>query len=135
MEAVPIGLPALTALAREQFEEGNFVRPASLANRLQPGIPWPAVILTRLVGLVSGEADRMLEIRPWLPAPSEGGWNYFCVENLPFRGRLLTLVWDDPAHPEDAFHDGDKGFTIYVDGVRIAHSERLASFQIDSPPV
>ena len=40
----------------------------------------------------------------------------------------VTLVWDDPAFPGDAYSDGDKGLTIYVDGRRFRHQADLSPF-------
>jgi hypothetical protein len=47
------------------------------------------------------------------PAPDLADWQSFCVENYDHAGRRLTIVWDAPDAPSDAYDDGDKGFTIY----------------------
>jgi hypothetical protein len=53
---------------------------------------------------------------------------------LPYRGRLLTLIWDDPARPDDVYNDGDKGFSVYADGHRLHHQADLSPFTVPLPP-
>jgi hypothetical protein len=78
--------------------------------------------------------DDTLEVHPLLPPVSEGGWTHFYLNAVPYRGRLLTLVWDDPAHPDDVYNDGDKGFTVYGDGRRLHHQTDLSPFTVPLPP-
>jgi hypothetical protein len=47
------------------------------------------LIITGLVGLKPGENDA-LEIDPLAPAE----WPYFALDNVPFRGNILSIVWD-----------------------------------------
>jgi len=125
---------AVNTLVREQFEEGDYVRPRASAERPEPGSLWPHLILHNLIGLTPRNDD-LLEVQPMPTRAGDSGWSHFCAEGVPYQGRRLTLVWDDPADPEDAFHDGDKGFTVYVDGVRLFHDDRLIPFQHPLPAV
>lgn len=134
----------VASFGRAQFEEGDFLRPhtgefyrGDTGEWLTPErdyhhSTWADLVITALVGLVPRHDDT-LEVHPLLPPPSEGGWTHFCLDDLPYRGRRLTLVWDDPAHPEDAYNDGDKGFTLYVDGKRLYHQEGLDPFTVPLP--
>lgn len=122
---VPNRFPEIRALGMAQFEDGDFNRPhedASFAD-------WPALVVSGLIGLRFRRED-VLEMRPLLP---EGEWSCFCLENLPFHGRRLTLVWDDPACEGDAYDDGDKGLTIIVDGRRFHHQADLSPFTAPLP--
>jgi hypothetical protein len=133
----------IVSFGRAQFEEGDYARPhtgefyrGDDARWLTPErdyhhSTWADLIVTGLIGLVP-RADDVLEVHPLL-GPGEGGWAHFCLEDLPYHGRLLTLVWDDPAQPGDAYDDGDKGFTVYVDGRRFHHQKDLAPFRRDLP--
>jgi hypothetical protein len=125
---------ALNALVREQFENGDYAFPRAAAEHPQAGSPWPQVILNHMIGLVPS-VDGDLEVRPIAADRAQGVWSYFAVENVPCLGRLLTIVWDDPAEREDAFHDGDKGFTVYADGRCIFHGDHLAPLRLRLPPV
>jgi hypothetical protein len=137
-------LNLVTSFGRAQFEEGDFARPHTgefyhgetarwlTGERDYHHSTWADLIIGDLIGLVPRDDDT-LEVCPLLPSGSEGGWPYFCVQDVPYRGRLLTLVWDDPASPEDAFGDGDKGFTVYMDGRRLYHQDSLAPFTVPLP--
>ena len=69
---------------------------------------WNDLIITGLVGL-RPRADNTLEVNPLLP---KGKWDYFCLDNVPYHGHNLTILYDkDGSH----YHAG-KGLRIYVDG-------------------
>jgi hypothetical protein len=75
------------------------------------------LLITGLVGLVP-RADDTVEVNPLLPA---GTWDWFCLENVKYHGRNLTIIWD---------RDGKRfgrgaGLTVLADGKQIAHSEKL----------
>lgn len=135
----------LNSFGRAQFEEGDFARPLTgefyrgdTAQWMTPErdyyhSTWADLIIHSLIGVIPRD-DEMLEIHPLLPAPAEGGWAHFCIENLPYRGRLLTLVWDDPAAAEDAYQDGDKGFTVYVNGKRFHQQSDLSPLHVKLDP-
>ncbi len=148
-EMHPLGAKAalfdlVTSFGRAQFEDGDFARPhtgefyrGDTAAWLTPErdylhSTWADLVITALVGLTPRDDDT-LEIHPLLPGSSEGGWSHFCLDDVPYHGRLLTLVWDDPAQLEDAYHDGDKGFTVYVDGRRFHHQTDLSPFALPLP--
>lgn len=134
------------SFCRAQFEQGDFARPHTgefyrgdagdwqTKERDYHHSTWADLVLTGIVGIVPRE-DNVLEVSPLLPPEYEDvpTWTHFCVENVPYHGHLLTLVWDDPAHPEDAYHDGDKGFTVYANGERLHHQETLAPFTVALP--
>jgi len=134
----------VSSFGRAQFEEGDFDRPHTgefyrgdtgawlTGERDYHHSTWADLVLTALVGLVPRDDDT-LEVHPLLPSPDDGGWTHFCLDDVPYRGRLLTLVWDDPAQLEDAYHDGDKGFTVYVDGRRFHHQTDLSPFALPLP--
>lgn len=133
------------SLGRAQFENNDFSRPyTGPCYRSDTGAwlsgerdvfssTWADLVITVVAGLVPRNDD-VLEIHPLLPALSDGGWTHFCLDDVPYRGRLLSLVWDDPQNQEDAYNDGDKGFTIYVDGRRFHHQNDLSPFSAPLPP-
>ena len=135
----------VVSFGRAQFEDGDFIRPHTgefyrgdtgkwmTPERDYHHSTWADLIVNALIGLVPRD-DETLQIHPLLPPVAEGGWAHFCIEGLPYRGRLLTLVWDDPTAHEDAYQDGDKGFTVYVNGKRFYHQNDLAPFHVMLAP-
>ncbi|MES2460623.1 MAG: hypothetical protein V4671_08555 [Armatimonadota bacterium] len=133
---------AAAAYARAQFEQGDFSLPREAkANTASRHLSRPEPALCRfieesLLGLsVTGEDDdASLTVSPRVPPPQKGGWSHFCLENYLCRGRLLTMVWDDPADPSfDAYQDGDMGLTLYSDGRRFYHQDDLNPFSVALP--
>ena len=126
----------MTARTQAQFENGDFSRPvtvqAATGERDYFAFPWIDLLLTGVIGLVP-RTDDVLQVRPNLPSMESGGWAYFCVQDMPYRNHLLTIVWDNPAYDEDAFHDGDKGLTVYVGGKRLHHQSDLTPFTVNLP--
>ena len=70
---------------------------------------WNDLIITGLVGL-RPRADNTLEVSPLLP---KGKWDYFCLDNVPYHGHNLTILYDKDG---SRYHAG-KGLRIYVNGV------------------
>jgi hypothetical protein len=75
------------------------------------------LLITGVVGL-RPRADDVLEIHPLLPLDT---WPWFRLEDVPYRGRAVTIIWD---------RDGSRyglgaGLRVSVDGRTVAQSERL----------
>jgi hypothetical protein len=71
------------------------------------------LIITGLVGL-RPRADNTLEINPLIPSnpSSPNAIGYFCLENVPYHGHLVTILYD-----HDGSHYGKgTGLSAYVDG-------------------
>ena len=75
------------------------------------------LIITGLVGL-RPRADNILVVNPLLP---EGIWDYFCLDILRYKGRILTILWDRTGER----YGLGAGLTVLADGEKVAHSERL----------
>ena len=75
------------------------------------------LLITGVVGLVP-RPDSVVEIHPLLP---EGTWDWFCLEDVPYRGHLLTIVWDRTGR---RFGRG-AGLRVYADGTEIGRRPRL----------
>ncbi len=75
------------------------------------------LIITGLAGL-RPRPDDALEVNPLAPAD----WDWWCLDHLPYHGRLLTILWDRAG---TKFHKG-KGLRVFADGVEIASSPALA---------
>jgi hypothetical protein len=75
------------------------------------------LVITGLVGL-RPRADNIIEVNPLVP---ENKWNWFCLDNVLYHGKIVSIVWDK---------DGTKykrgaGLSVWVDGKKVASSERL----------
>lgn len=75
------------------------------------------LIITGLVGL-RPRADDVLDINPLIP---QDKWDWFCLDNIPYHGRNITIVWDKTGDRYKRL----KGFYILVDGKLVAKSDRL----------
>ncbi len=75
------------------------------------------LIITGLVGL-RPRADDVIEVNPLLPANT---WDWFCLDNVLYHGRILTILWDKTGHK----YGQGKGLTLLADGQKIAHAETL----------
>jgi Trehalase len=75
------------------------------------------LVITGLAGL-RPRADSVVEVNPIVPA---GKWAWFCLDRVPYHGRMLTIVWDKAG---TKFAKG-KGLRVLDGGKEIAHSEEL----------
>lgn len=74
------------------------------------------LIITGLVGL-RPRADDTLEINPLIPndSNSTNSLDYFCLENVPYHGQLVTIVFDrDGAH-----YKKGRGLSVYLNGHQV----------------
>ena len=81
------------------------------------------LIITGLVGL-RPRADNVLEINPLIPADQ---WDWFCLDNVKYHGRNLTILWDKTG---GKYRLG-KGFRVFVDGVKAGSSPDLKKLMIE----
>jgi hypothetical protein len=75
------------------------------------------LVVTGLAGL-RPRADATVEVNPLLPA---GKWQWFCLDRIPYHGKLLTIVWDEAG---TKFGKG-KGLRVFADGKEIARAPQL----------
>ena len=84
------------------------------------------LIITGLVGL-RPRPDDTLEANPLLP---EGMWPYFCLDNVRYKGRIITVIWDEAG---DRYGHGP-GLTVLVDGRAVGHRPDLSRLTAKLPP-
>jgi hypothetical protein len=75
------------------------------------------LIITGLVGL-RPRADDVVEVNPLLP---DDTWGYFCLDKVPYHGRILTIIWDKTG---ERYGKG-QGLTVFSDGKKVAHAHTL----------
>ncbi|MBU2666874.1 discoidin domain-containing protein [Actinoplanes bogorensis] len=72
------------------------------------------LVLSGLLG-IRPQADDTVRIAPLVPST----WNHFAVENVPYHGHNLTVLWDR----DGSVYGRGAGLRVWVDGVpRIARS-------------
>ena len=76
------------------------------------------LVISGLIGL-RPRADDTVEVNPLVPV---GTWDYFCLDRVPYHGRLLTIFYDKTG---ERYNRG-KGLRVLADGKEIAASETLA---------
>jgi hypothetical protein len=72
------------------------------------------LIITGLIGL-RPRADDTVEVNPLAT------WDWFCLDGVPYHGRLLTILWDKTGQ-----HFGrGQGLRVFADDREIAHAPAL----------
>jgi hypothetical protein len=83
------------------------------------------LVITGLVGLRPRDDD-VVEVRPLAPEK----WAFFALDAVPYRGRLLSIVWD-----RDGKRYGlGKGLHVLADGKKIASRATLGRLTGTLPP-
>jgi hypothetical protein len=79
------------------------------------------LVITGLMGL-RPRADNIVEINPLIP---EHKWDWFCLDNILYHGKTLTIIWDKTG---EKYHQG-KGLSVWVNGRKIASSRRIRKLE------
>ncbi|WP_240768517.1 glycosyl hydrolase family 65 protein [Olivibacter sp. XZL3] len=75
------------------------------------------LVISDLIGLKPANGSR-ITVKPLVPA---GEWDWFCLDNLSYQGRTLTILWDRTGER----YGRGKGFLLFVNGKRVASSKNL----------
>jgi hypothetical protein len=75
------------------------------------------LIITGLAGL-RPRTDETIELNPLLP---EDTWDWFCLDNVLYHDRIITILWDKTG----AKFGKGKGLFVFADGKQIAHADSL----------
>ena len=84
------------------------------------------LVITGLLGVRPCRDDAVV-VNPLLP---DNAWDYFGLDNLPYHGHRLTVLWDKTG----ARYGRGAGFRVYVDGVAAASAGQLTRLRVDLPP-
>jgi hypothetical protein len=72
------------------------------------------LMITGLCGL-RPRADDIIEVNPLLPA---GKWDWFCLDNILYHGKIITVIWDKTGLK----YKKGKGLSVWANGKKIAAS-------------
>jgi hypothetical protein len=75
------------------------------------------LVISGLMGL-RPRADDIVEVNPLVP---EDTWKWFCLDNVLYHGRIITILWDK----NGTEYGQGTGLRVFADGKEIAHSHRL----------
>ncbi|MGB2808254.1 MAG: glycosyl hydrolase family 65 protein [Sedimentisphaerales bacterium] len=75
------------------------------------------LIISGLVGL-RPRADDTIEVNPLVGADT---WDWFCLDNVLYHGRIITILWDKTGKK----YNKGKGLRVFANGKEIAHSETI----------
>lgn len=84
------------------------------------------LVISGLVGL-RPRANDQVEVRPLTPP----AWDYFCLDQVRYHGRWLTIIWDKTG---ERYHAG-KGLFIMADGKKIGAADSLQRLTATLPPL
>jgi hypothetical protein len=75
------------------------------------------LVISDLIGL-KPRLDNVMELYPLIP---ENKWDWFCLDNVLYHGRVLTIFWDKRGKK----YGKGKGLHIYADGKEIYRGKKL----------
>ncbi len=74
------------------------------------------LVISGLIGL-RPRADSIVEVNPLTPPE----WSSFCLDRIPYHGRLLTILWDKTGKR----YGKGKGLRVFADGSLIGSAPRI----------
>ena len=83
------------------------------------------LVINGLIGL-RPRADNVVEVRPLIPA---GTWDYFCLDQVRYHGRWLTILFDKTGQR----YGRGKGLRIFADGRQIAAADEAGHLTATLP--
>lgn len=75
------------------------------------------LVISGLAGL-RPRGDDIVEVNPLAPA---GTWEWFCLDNVLYHGRIITIIWDRTGEK----YGKGKGLGVFADGREIARTGQL----------
>ncbi|MEJ5239316.1 MAG: glycosyl hydrolase family 65 protein [Limisphaera sp.] len=83
------------------------------------------LLIAGVVGLVP-QPDATVQVWPLLP---DGAWDWFCLDGVPYHGRLLTVIWDR----DGSRYGRGAGLQVWADGRRIGSVDGLRPLECSLP--
>jgi hypothetical protein len=117
------GIPYIGEYLDEK--NGTWLKPDSDRSRYYNHSTFCDLVITGLVGLVPQEGNKLV-VDPLLP---DDAWDWFCLDNVLYHGRILTVVWDRNG---DKYQKG-RGLRVFADGKEITRSNVLTRVTRELP--
>jgi hypothetical protein len=96
---------------------GKWLKPDKDRSRYYNHSTFCDLVISGLVGLIPQEGNIVL-VDPLIPSDA---WDWFCLDNVPYHGRTLTILWDRSGKK----YGRGKGLSVFAEGERIAGSDKL----------
>ena len=80
------------------------------------------LMITGICGL-RPQTEGSIVVNPLVPQDT---WDYFCLDNVNYRGHVLTIIWDKDGQ---RYHQGT-GLTLLVDGKVVANRKDLGELKV-----
>jgi hypothetical protein len=110
------GVPYIAEAANG--DSGQWVYDASDFSEHYNHSSFVDLVLTGLFG-IKPQANDSVQLKPLVP----DGWAYFAVQNVPYHGHLLTIIWDQTG----AHYNAGAGLQVCQDGTRIYQSSTVVN--------
>jgi len=75
------------------------------------------LVISGLVGL-RPRPDDVVEVNPLLPQDT---WDWFCLDNVLYHGRIITILWDKTGKK----YNRGTGLRVFADGKEVAQADPL----------
>lgn len=75
------------------------------------------LLITGLAGL-RPRPDNIIEVNPLLPADK---WDWFCLDNVLYHGKIITIIWDKTGLK----YKKGRGLSVWVNGKKVASAPVL----------
>jgi hypothetical protein len=96
---------------------GQWLTPDSDRSRFYNHSAFCDLVVAGLCGLAP-RTGNVVEVHPLLPTDT---WDWFCLDNVLYHGRIITILWDRTGNK----YGKGRGLHIYADGRQIARSDTL----------
>jgi hypothetical protein len=98
---------------------GKWLKPDSDRSRYYNHSTFCDLVISGLVGLVPRHDD-VIKVDPLIP---RNAWDWFCLDNVDYHGRTLTILWDRNGEK----YSKGKGFSIFANGIKVAKADELTT--------
>ncbi|MBD5780394.1 glycoside hydrolase [Pelagicoccus sp. NFK12] len=113
------GLPYIGEYQDEQT--GEWLKGDNPRSKFYHHSTYADLLIANLIGIRPQDSNRVV-IDPLLP---ESVWDWFCLDGVPYRGHMLTVIWDKTGQ-----HYGKgAGLTLMVDGAVVSQSRELGRLE------
>lgn len=82
-------------------------------------------VFTNLFGIVPSFGNTLV-LQPLVPS----NWSYFAIENLPYHGVLLAMIWDRFGNH---YGNSSAGLSLYANGALFHHQRTLRAVNVTLP--
>ncbi|RST32241.1 glycogen debranching protein [Sphingomonas ginkgonis] len=87
------------------------------------------LLITTVAGLVPQSGNKLV-VDPLVPSAGSGRLRWFALQNLPYKGRLVSIVWDQ----DGRHYQRGAGLRVWLDGRPVARRGELGRLEVGIMP-